>query len=547
MNRCQHVWSALSILGLVLAFAPVRAGAQSIQDPPFGRPDAVIDLSSRDGVQLVKGQWRYHDVKIVEAQSRAVGLDLKPSGAPIKTYDYTPHAGAAVFDDSQWEAIDATTLDERRSTAKVCFNWYRINVTIPEKVGDFSTAGSTVAFEIVIDDYAEVWINGKMPRVLGQPGGPVIKGFNAPNRVILTRNAQPGQQIQIAVFGINGPISYSPENFIWIRSATLDFYKSPKVAISEVPAQIIRNESALDEIVPPGAKIEKLAGGFLFTEGPVWVPRTEDNDGYLLFSDPNNNLIYRWTQDGQLSIFMTKSGYRGMDIGEFSQPGSNGLTLDKQGRLTIDQQGNRRVVRLEKNGQLTVMGDRYEGKRLNSPNDLVYKSDGALYFTDPPFGLPKFFDDARKELPYSGVFRVPPDGKDIQLLTRELNGPNGLAFSPDEKYFYVDNWDEKKKIIMRYEVKADGALSNGEVFFDMTSAQGEDALDGMKIDQKGNLYVSGPGGLWIISPEGRHLGTIIAPEHPHNFAWGDDDGKTLYLCARTGLYRIHLLIAGVRP
>ena len=547
MNRCQHVWSALTTLGLVLALAPVRAGAQSIQDPPVGRPDAVIDLASHEGAQLVKGQWRYHDVNIVEAPSRAVGPDLKPSGAPINTNDYTPHAGAADFDDSHWEAIDPTTLDQRRSTTKVCFNWYRINITIPEKVGNFGAAGSTVAFEIVIDDYAEVWVNGKIPRVLGQPGGPVIKGFNAPNRVILTRNAQPGQQIQLAVFGINGPISFSPENFIWIRSATLDFYKSPKVAISETSARIIRNDPALDEIVPAGAKIEKLAGGFLFTEGPIWVPRTEETDGYLLFSDPNNNLIYRWAQDGQLSIFMTKSGYRGMDIGEFSQPGSNGLTLDKEGRLTIDQQGNRRVVRLEKNGQFTVMADRYEGKRLNSPNDLVYKSDGALYFTDPPFGLPKFFDDPRKELPYSGVFRVSPDGTNVQLVTNELSGPNGLAFSPDEKYFYVDNWDEKKKIIMRYEVRADGTLSNGVVFFDMTSAQGEDALDGMKIDQNGNLYVSGPGGLWIISPNGRHLGTIIAPEHPHNFAWGDDEGKTLYLCARTGLYRIHLLIAGIRP
>jgi gluconolactonase len=202
----------------------------------------------------------------------------------------------------------------------------------------------------------------------------VIKGFNAPNRVILTRDAQPGQQIQLAVFGIKGPISYSPENFIWIRSATLDFYKSPKIAISESPAQVIRKDSALDDIVPEGAKIEKLAGGFLFTEGPIWAPRSEEADGYLLFSDPNNNLIYRWTQDGQLSIFMTKSGYRGMDIGEYSQPGSNGLTLDKQGRLTINQHGNRRVVRLEKNGQLTVLADRYEGKRLNGPNDLVYKS-----------------------------------------------------------------------------------------------------------------------------------------------------------------------------
>jgi len=541
------VRSTLTALGLVLSLAAVKAGAQSIQDPPVGRPDAVIDLASHEGTQLVKGQWRYHDVKIVTADSRAVGPDLKPSGAPIKTYDYTPHAGAADFDDSPWEAIDATTLDQRRSTAKVCFNWYRINLIVPEKIGNFSTAGATVAFEIVIDDYAEVWVNGKMPRVLGQPGGPVIKGFNAPNRVILTRNAQPGQQIQVAVFGINGPISYSPENFIWIKSVTLDFYKSPKVAISETPAQIVRNAPALDDIVPPGAKIEKLAGGFLFTEGPIWVPRTEDIDGYLLFSHPNNDLIYRWTQDGQLSIFMTKSGYRGMDIGEYGQPGSNGLTLDKEGRLTINQHGNRRVVRLEKNGQITVLADRFEGRRLNSPNDLVYKSDGALYFTDPPFGLPKFFDDPRKELAYSGVFRVSPDGKNIQLLTKELNGPNGLIFSPDERYFYVDNWDEKKKIIMRYEVRADGTLSNGEVFFDMTSAQGEDALDGMKIDQKGNLYVSGPGGLWIISPDGRHLGTIIAPEHPHNFAWGDDDGKTLYLCARTGLYRIRLKIAGIRP
>ncbi len=539
--------SIAALLTAILALGTLRAQGQSIQDPPFGRPDAIVDLASRDGVALVKGQWRYHDVNIVEADSRTVGPDLKPSGVPSKTYDYEPHAAVADFDDSQWETIDAATLDQRRSTAKVCFNWYRINVTIPENVGGLSTAGSTVAFEIVIDDYAEVWVNGKMPRVLGQPGGPVIKGFNAPNRVILTRNAQPGQRIQLAVFGINGPISYSPQNFIWIKSATLDFYKSPKVAISETAAQVARKDPALDEIVPQDAKIEKLAGGFLFTEGPIWVPRSEDTDGYLLFSDPNNNVIYRWTQDGQLSIFMTKSGYRGMDVGEYGQPGSNGLTLDKQGRLTINQHGNRRVVRMEKNGQLTVLADRFEGKRLNSPNDLVYKSDGALYFTDPPFGLPKFFDDPRKELPYSGVFRVSPDGKDIQLLSRELSGPNGLAFSPDEKYFYVDNWDEKKKIIMQYEVNPDGTLSNGKVFFDMTSAEGEDALDGMKIDQKGNLYVSGPGGLWIISPEGKHLGTIVGPEHPHNFAWGDDDGKTLYLCAKTGLYRIHLNIPGIRP
>src|SRR5712692_7319110 len=232
MKKRPHVWSVSTTLALVLSLFLVRAGAQTIQDPPVGRPDAVVDLASREGAQLVKAQWRYHDVKIVDADSRAVGPDLKPSGAPTRTYDYTPHAGAADFDDSSWELIDATTLDQRRSTAKVCFNWYRINVTIPEKVANFETAGSTVAFEIVIDDYAEVWVDGKMPRILGQLGGPVIKGFNAPNRVIIARNVKPGQQIQLAVFGINGPVSYSPQNFIWIKSATLDFYKSPKVAIS---------------------------------------------------------------------------------------------------------------------------------------------------------------------------------------------------------------------------------------------------------------------------------------------------------------------------
>ena len=534
------------LIFLTLGLTATSLSAQSVQDPPFGRPDAVIDLATQQGAELVKGQWRYSDTKIVEVESRGPGADLKPSGAPIKTYDYTPHAGAADFDDSRWQMIDASTLDTRRSTGKLCFNWYRIKLTIPEKIGNFDPTGSTVSFEIVIDDYAEVWVDGKMPRVPGQTGGTVVKGFNAPNRVIIERNVRPGQQIQLAVFGANGPISYSPENFIWIKSATLDFYKSPKVGIAQ-ETKIVRADAGLDEIIAPDAKIEKLAGGFLFTEGPVWVPSTPESDAYLLFSDPNNNVIYRWTPDGQLSIYRTKSGYAGIDIGEYGQPGSNGLTLDKDRRLTINQHGNRRVIRLEKNGQVTVLADRYEGKRLNSPNDLVYKSDGSLYFTDPPFGLPKAFNDRRKELPYSGVFRVSPDGKSPQLLTTDLSGPNGLAFSPDEKYFYVDNWDEKKKVVMRYEVNPDGTLSNGKVLFDMTSAPGEDALDGLKVDQKGNLYVSGPGGLWIISPEGKLLGTISGPEHPHNFAWGDDDGRTLYLCARTGLYRIRLKVPGIRP
>ncbi len=246
-----------------------------------------------------------------------------------------------------------------------------------------------------------------------------------------------------------------------------------------------------------------------------------------------------------MSVFKTKSGYAGVDVGEYNQPGSNGLTLDREGRVTINEHGNRRVTCLEKTGFLTVLADKYGGKRLNSPNDLVYRSDGTLYFTDPPFGLPKFYDDPRKELPYSRVFCL-RDGK-LRLMSTDLKGPNGIAFSPDEKYLYVSNWDPEKKVVMRYDVNADGMLTNGKVFFDMTSAAGEDALDGIKVDQQGNLYVSGPGGLWIISPEGKHLGTLKGPEHPHNLAWGDDDGKTLYLTAQTGVYRIRLNIPGIRP
>ena len=516
-------------------------------DVPTDKPDTTIDLTTKAGVNLVKGQWRYSDTRILEVDFKAPGPDKQPTGTPNKTYDYEPHAGGADFDDSKWEVIDATTLEARRSTGRLCFNWYRINLTVPAQVGGVDLTGATAVFETSLDDYAEIWVDGELSRAPGQSGGSVIKGWNASNRLIVSRSVQPGQKIQLAIFGINGPISNPPTNYIWIRQAKLDFYKGGLVPVaitpSEVNVEVIRKDPGIDTVVPPNPKIFKLAEGFKFTEGPVW--NREGN--YLLFSDPNNNIIYKYSPEGTgtLSVFREKSGYEGADIAEYGQPGSNGLTFDRTGRVTINQHGNRRVVRLEADGRLTVLADKFEGKRLNSPNDLVYRSDGTLYFTDPPFGLPKFFDDPRKELPFSGVFAV-KDGK-TRLLSTDFTGPNGIAFSPDERYLYVGDWDEKKKVVMRYEVELDGSLKNGAVFFDMTSAPGEDALDGMKVDKAGNLYVSGPGGLWILSPEGKHLGTIIGPKHPHNFAWGDADGKTLYLCARSGLYRIRLNVEGVRP
>jgi len=530
------IWAALCVAAM-----PAVGAAQVTTDVPAVLPAAVVDLRTQEGAALVGATWRYTDVKVTEVEHHAAGTDLKPSGPPVRTNDISPHAEAADYDDSAWETITPASLENRRSHGRLAFNWYRTAVTLPDKVGGFAVAGSTVVLELVIDDYAEVWVDGRLPLVLGATGGQLIKGFNAPNRVVLTRDAQPGQRIQLAIFGVNGPISRPPVNFIWIRSATLDFYRPDQVGGAvATTGRVVRLDPSLDRVIPPESKLEKLAGGFQFIEGPVWHP-----DGYLLFSDPNANTIYRWSPEGSVSVFRTKSGYSGVDIGEYHQPGSNGLTLDPNGLLTINEHGNRRVTRLERPGNLTVLADRYQGKRLNSPNDLVYRSDGTLYFTDPPFGLPKAFDDPRKELPFSGVYMV-KDGQ-VTLLTREFSGPNGIAFSPDEKYLYVDNWDLSRKVLMRYEVRPDGTIANGRVFRDFTGDPEPVALDGIKVDRDGNVYVSAPGGVWILSPEGKALGRIVPPEHDANFAFGDADGKALYLTASTGLYRIRTGIPGIRP
>ena len=303
---------------------------------------------------------------------------------------------------------------------------------------------------------------------------------------------------------------------------------------------VVMVDPALREIVPADAKIEKLAGGFKFIEGPVWA-----HAGYLLFSDIPQKRINKWTPDGKVKAFLKAGDNPGTKSFVDLSFDSNGLTLDRQGRLTICEQTNRRVSRLEKDGRLTVLADKYEGGRFSSPNDLVYKSDGALYFTDPPYGLPQGDDDPGKELKFNGVYRLMNGG--LQVLVKDLTRPNGLAFSPDEKFFYVAVSDPAKKIWMRYDVKADGTLANGQVFFDVTSNTEDGLPDGMKVDQKGNVYGTGPGGVWIFSPAGKHLGTIKPPEVTANCAWGDADGKTLYMTASTGLYRIRLKIAGVRP
>lgn len=283
-------------------------------------------------------------------------------------------------------------------------------------------------------------------------------------------------------------------------------------------------DPALRRLVPPDAVIERVACGFRFTEGPVW------RGDHLLFSDIPSDRIVRWElrpEGPVVTTFRTPSG------------NSNGLTLDRQGRLIACEHRTRRVTRTEPDGTITVLASHYQGKRLNSPNDVVVRSDGLIFFTDPPYGLPNQREG--KELPFQGVYCLRPDGT-LVLLVDDFERPNGLAFSPDERVLYID--DSFRRHIRAFDVQPDGTLTNGRLFADMTSPD-TGSPDGMKVDREGHLYCTGPGGIWVYTPEGHLLGRILPPEQPANLAWGDSDWRTLYITARTGLYRLRVNIPGI--
>jgi gluconolactonase len=276
-------------------------------------------------------------------------------------------------------------------------------------------------------------------------------------------------------------------------------------------------QPAFKELLPPNAMIEKLQGGFQFTEGPVW-----HRDGHVLFTDIPDNRIVRWNPDGTTASFRKPSG------------NANGLTFDREGRLIACEHSGRRVSRTEADGTVTSLADRYDGKRFNSPNDAVVKSDGSIYFTDPPYGL----GGQRSELGFEGVFRIAPDGS-LLLLARDIGSPNGLAFSPDEKLLYVCDSGQGRLFV--FDVQDDGTVTNRRLLARMGTP------DGMRVDTRGNLYVTANDGVRVLDPQGVHLGTLRTREQPANCAWGDADGKTLYVTARTGLYRVRLAVEGIRP
>jgi gluconolactonase len=308
-----------------------------------------------------------------------------------------------------------------------------------------------------------------------------------------------------------------------------------------VLGRIERFDAAFDRLVAPGAQVEILAQNkFEWAEGPVWDPAKRR----VLFSDIPRNMIWEWSPTGGLNKFLQPSGYTGTEPFTGREPGSNGLTFNTAGELVMCQHGDRRIARLS-GGRFVTLADKYQGKRLNSPNDLVISSNGDIYFTDPPYGLPKGVDDPAKELDFQGVYRLDGRGQ-LTLLTRELSRPNGLAFSPDEKTLYVANSDPQKAIVMAYPVQADGTLGAGKVFFDVTEAAQAKLPglpDGMKVSRDGTLWSTAPGGVRVYSPAGKHLGTLATGVPTANLAFGDD-GSTLYITADKNLARLKTKVAG---
>jgi gluconolactonase len=324
----------------------------------------------------------------------------------------------------------------------------------------------------------------------------------------------------------------------------------------ETIGRIERKDPAIDQLIPKDAKIEVLAGGFRWTEGPLWVKK---DGGYLLFSDIPNNRVVKWSQKGGVKDFLKPSGYTGMlpynklpgakllPPGRNLEPGSNGLTLDKDGNLVLCQHGDRRVARLGPDGKSFVtLADKYMGKRLNSPNDLVYAKNGDLYFTDPPYGLPGLTEDPTKELDFQGVYRLKPNGE-LTLLTKDLTRPNGIGLSPDQKTLYVANSDPNQAVVKAFPLKEDGTLGPGKTILDATAdvkASPDKGLpDGLKVDAKGNIFATAVNGVYVLSPEGKLLGRIVTNDRTANCNWGDD-GSVLYLCTNDKLTRVKTLTKG---
>lgn len=303
---------------------------------------------------------------------------------------------------------------------------------------------------------------------------------------------------------------------------------------------IERLDASLDEVIGKNAMVEVLGEGYTWSEGPVWI----EKENMLLFSDVPENKIYKWTEENGVELYLTPSGYTGTEPTRSEEPGSNGLTLDHEGRLVLCQHGDRRVARMDVSLSdpqpvFVTIADQYEGKKFNSPNDAVYRSNGDLFFTDPPYGLPDRENDSTKETPFHGVYKVSKEGA-VTLLVDSISRPNGIALTPDEKTLIVANSDPGKPVWYAFDLAENDSLTNARIFFDATQAKDDKGPpDGFKIDRKGNVFASGPGGIWIFNKTGKILGKIRLPEATANCALADND-KTLYITSQKYLLRVKM-------
>ena len=329
------------------------------------------------------------------------------------------------------------------------------------------------------------------------------------------------------------------QSCVFVIAAVLTLWQSVTAGAESVPVTITSLDPRFDQLVPKEAQLERIADGFTWVEGPVW----DKQGGYLLFSDIPANAVYRWKPGESVSLFLKNSGYSGTTPFAGKEPGSNGLALDADGQLVLCRHGDREIGRLEADGRIASLADRYDGHRINSPNDVVFKSDGSVYFTDPPFGLPKVFDDPDKA-PVQGVYRVAKDGT-VTLLIDNIKAPNGIAFSPDERILYVSDVDPRRAAWLAYDVKPDGTVSNGRVFFDATRWRQDPFFgpDGLKVDRRGNLFGARPGGVSVIASDGTLLGMIETGQPTSNVAWGED-GKTLFITGGRSVYRLRVTTEG---
>jgi len=476
--------------------------------PALARPDAIVDLQDDDAAALVGARWRTADAAVREVAFVDAGADLGPGDRPAATYEVVPRPGNADFDDADWRDLAPAQTTERLGHGRVSFVWYRLTVTLPERVGRIRLAGATVVFEVVVDDYAEVWVDGELPLALGRTGGPAAAGFNAPNRVVLTRSARPGQTFTVAVFGMNGPISAAPANYVWIRSATLDVHRP-----APAPPVPLAIDGTLTGVLPPVVRAERVAAGFDTTAGPVWAP-----DGTLLLSSPAANAVLRWAPEGRVDVVRVKGGYRGVDAGRLARPGPAGLAFDTDGRLVVCQPAHRRVLRVEPHGNTTVLAGRYAGRPLNGPVDVAAAAGGVTYVADPPGAHP------------GGVYAVRSGA--VDRLDGGPPAPSALALTPGGDALLAGGADPDGPAVVRWPVRADGTAAGLPV-----ALAGGGGVTGLATDAAGHVFVAGPDVVRVLDPGGGPLGRVALPEPPTGVAVG---AGALFVTSATAVFRIPL-------